>query len=553
MSAILDYAGMIERREVIAGRWIKKVIRMLVADMEDPRYIFDTTEADKRMAFEEKFCLQSKAPYYMQPIRLVPWERAWWEAIYSFKMADTGRRRFTYGLLEIARKNGKSSLFAADGDYDLFCGKGGSDICCASNDDKQAKVIWKEIAGMRSRLDRKNALTRKNISELRNETRNITIFRMSAKSENKDGQNITKTLLDESHDIAEENGQSELAEACNRSMSSQDEPLFLNCTTQGFNRGCYLDKQLEYAKAVLSGEIDDIHLLPFLFEQDSEAEVWQDEASWEKSNPSLRYGIKKIDWLRNEVERAKHDQATRIHLLTKDFNIPQASGQSWLMLADYVYPTEPIDLKAFKGSFILGAVDLSATTDLSNAKALLMRSGDQTKYVLSHYWIPESKLTASDDKEAGAKYVEWARAGLLTVCEGTEVDISQVADWFYTLLTEHGLKPYVIGYDQRYAKVFTDRCEEYSFETRMLAQGRHLSNAMKLTEADLKSRRINYGGNEMDAWSIGNTCCDVDNFGLIQPRKAPGQPSRRIDGGVTLIMLEEMYRQYKNEFLKIIN
>lgn len=553
MSAILDYAGMIERREVVAGRWIKKVIRMLVADMEDPRYIFDTTEADKRMAFEEKFCLQSKAPYYMQPIRLVPWERAWWEAIYSFKMADTGRRRFTYGLLEIARKNGKSSLFAADGNYDLFCGKGGSDICCASNDDKQAKVIWKEIAGMRSRLDRKNALTRKNISELRNETRNITIFRMSAKSENKDGQNITKTLLDESHDIAEENGQSELAEACNRSMSSQDEPLFLNCTTQGFNRGCYLDKQLEYAKAVLSGEIDDIHLLPFLFEQDSEAEVWQDEASWEKSNPSLRYGIKKIDWLRNEVERAKHDQATRIHLLTKDFNIPQASGQSWLMLADYVYPTEPIDLKAFKGSFILGAVDLSATTDLSNAKALLMRSGDQTKYVLSHYWIPESKLTASDDKEAGAKYVEWARAGLLTVCEGTEVDISQVADWFYQLLTEHGLKPYVIGYDQRYAKVFTDRCEEYSFETRMLAQGRHLSNAMKLTEADLKSRRINYGGNEMDAWSIGNTCCDVDNFGLIQPRKAPGQPSRRIDGGVTLIMLEEMYRQYKNEFLKIIN
>ena len=547
------YAELINSRQVVVGAWMRKAIRMLVSDMEDPRFVFDDSEYRKRIAFEERFCLQSKAPYYRQPIKLVPWEKAWWEAIYSFRMADTGKRRFTNAILEVARKNGKSSLLAADANFDLFCGPGGADICCASNDDKQAKVIWKEIAGMRSRLDPKRAVTGQNIVELTNLKRGITIFRMSAKSENKDGQNITKTLLDESHDIAEADGASELAEACGRAMSSQDEPLFINCTTQGFNRGCYLDKKIEYAKAVLDGEIDDIHLLPFLFEQDSEAEVWQDESTWEKSNPSLRYGIKKIDWLRAEVEKAKYDKATRIHLLTKDFNIPQASGQSWLMLADYSYPMPEFDLEQFRGSFVLGAVDLSATTDLSNAKALLMRSDDQTKYVLSHYWIPESKLTNSDDKEAGARYVDWAREGLLTICEGTEIDISQVADWFYQILKDHGLKPYVIGYDQRYSKVFTDRCEEYSFETRMLAQGRYLSNAMKLTEADLRARRINFQNNEMDAWCLGNTCCDVDNVGNIQPRKAPGQAARRIDGGVTLIMLEEMYRQYKSDFMKLIN
>ena len=56
-------------------------------------------------------------------------------------------------------KNGKSTFLAADGNTDLFIGEGGSEICCASNDDKQCKYIWREIAGMRGRLDPKKAIT----------------------------------------------------------------------------------------------------------------------------------------------------------------------------------------------------------------------------------------------------------------------------------------------------------------------------------------------------------------------------------------------------------
>lgn len=552
MTYLEEYGRMIQRREVVAGYWIKQEVRRLIDDLEDPRFIYDTAEAHKRIRFMETLCLQSKQPYYMQPMKLMPWQKAWWEAVYSFKMADTGLRRFTEGLLEIARKNGKSTMFAADGNYDLFVGDGGMDICCASNDDRQAKLIWREIAGMRSRLDPKKAITGQNLTELANYLRNITVFRLSTKTQNKDGFNISKTYLDESHDISEENGQSEIAEACWRGMSSKDEPLFLNCTTQGFNRDCYLDHKISYAKSVISGEIDDDHFIAFLFEQDSEGEIWQDEKSWEKSNPAIRYGVKKIGKLRRDVEAAKHDKATRIHLLTKDFNVPQSDAQSWLMLEDYDYPQELIDLESFRGSFYLGAVDLSATTDTSNAKALLMRPGDKQKYVLSHYWIPESKLEASDDKEAGAEYQQWARDGLLTIHEGNEIDISQIADWFAMLLKQYGIKPYKIGYDQRYAKTFIDRCDEYGFETEMLAQGRALSNAMKLTEADLKSRVIQYGGHAVDKWCLKNCCCQVDNVGNIQPVKAKGQNSKRIDGAVTLIMLEETYRRYRSDFMTII-
>ena len=552
MTYLEEYCDLVRRREVIAGYWIRKELENLIEDLQNPDYTYDTTEAHKRIAFKEKLCFQSKQPYYKKPMVLMPWQKAWWEALYSFKMADTGLRRFVECLLLVARKNGNSTDFAGDINYDVFCGHGGQDICCASNDEAQSKIVWKEAASMRSLLDPKNVLTRQNLVEIKNPSKNVVVFRMTNKMQNKDGRLVSRFYLDESHECSEENHGNSIAEAGTRSMSTVEEPLFLNCTTQGFNRDCYLDHKIAHAKAVIEGEEDDPRFLPFLYLQDSEQEVWQDESSWEKSNPSLRYGVKKIDKLRREVELAKTDKTTRIHLLTKDFNIPQSTSESWLLFEDYDYPQEIYDLEDFRGSYIIGAVDLSATTDLSNAKVLIMRPGDKTKYVYSHYWIPESKLTASDDREAGATYKEWAQQGYLTIHDGNEIDISQIADFFYDLYKNYGLRPFKIGYDQRFAKTFLDRLDEIGIETEMLLQGRYLSNAMKLTEAELKGRVINYNANPIDKWCLSNCCCQVDNVGNIQPVKIPRQPAKRIDGAVTLIMLMEMYRRYRSDFSKLI-
>ena len=249
-----EYDELIRTGKVVAGYWIRKEIRNLVEDLEDPRYIYDTAQVEKRIRFQETLCLQSKQPYYMKPLVLLPWQKAFWEALYSFRMADTGIRRFWKALLEIGRKNGKTTMVAGDSMADLFIGEGGMDICCASNDDRQAKLIWSEIAGMRERLDPKRTITRQNLTEIKNVKKNTTVFRLSSKTQNKDGFNISKTNLDESHDIAEDGGQSEVAEACWRGMSSKEEPLFINTTTQGFNRGCYLDQEIAKAKAVIQGK-----------------------------------------------------------------------------------------------------------------------------------------------------------------------------------------------------------------------------------------------------------------------------------------------------------
>lgn len=540
---------MIKAREVIVGEYLEKEIDNLCEDLKNPAYIYDTTEAHKRIKFQETCCMQSKAPYWNKPLVLMPWQKAWWEALYSFKMADTGHRRFTEALLEVARKNGKSTMFAADGMTDLFCGEGGADICCASNDDRQAKLIWREIKGMRERLDPKKLVSGDNLTEIRNKIKNITVFRLSSKTQNKDGFNISKTYLDESHDMEDD----EIAEACWRGMSSKDEPLFLNCTTQGFVSEKYLDKKIAYAKNVIDGIVDDIHFMAFLYEQDSETEVWQDESSWEKSNPSIRYGVKKVAKLRRDIEVAKSDKGARIHMLCKDFNIKQNSAQGWLTESDYTYKQEIIDIEEWRGCYCLAAVDLAETTDLSNCKLLFMRPGEQTKYIYSHYWLPESKLTDSSDKSAGAEYKEWAKGGHVTITEGTMVDNTLIADWLAELKQRYGIKVLVCGYDVRFSKDFLSRMDEYGINTELIQQAASvMSTPMKWAEADFKKQAINYGLHPVDRWCFGNACIQVDNIGRVMCVKPKGQHSRRIDGAVTLIILYATLQRYQTEYQRYI-
>lgn len=549
---IEQYDEEIRKGNIIVGYWIRKELDNLLEDLNDPRYIFDPSHAYKRFKFQERFAYQTSSGFYMQPIQLMLWQKAYWEALYSFKMRDTGFRRFNETLLLVARRNGKSVMFGADGFTDLFIGKGGETLCCASNDDRQARIVWKQINGMRKLLDPKKEITSANLVEIRNEMKNITVFRLSSKTQNKDGFEIYKTYLDESHDIKEENHQSEIAEACWRGMSNANEPLFMNCTTQGFNRDCYLDGKIETAKAIISGEVDDIHFLPFLYEQDSEAEIWQDEDSWQKSNPSIPYGVKKIAKLKRDIETAKRDNATRIHMLCKDFNIPQNTAAAWLMLEDYDYTQEVFDLEAFRDCFCLAAVDLAETTDLTNCKLLFMRKGDNTKYIYSHYWIPASKLDNSDDKNAGAKYKEWAKDGMLTICEGNDNDLTLVADWIAGLKNRFNIRVVKCGYDVKFAKDFIKRMDEYGIETEVIQQNPAvMSSPMKLVEADLKSRNIN-GLNPMDKWCLGNASMQVNNNGQVMCVKIGNQASRRIDGAVTLIILYATLLRFRSEFMRYI-
>lgn len=555
-SFLLEYKAKIETGEIIVGQELWQELENLSEAFHNDRYFYDTESAMLRMNFMENCVRLTKSPFYNQPMKMMLWQKAWVEALYSFKMSDTGYDRFKKTILLIARKNTKSETSSALANAEFIVGNEGADICCSSNDDAQCSLVYDAIDMMRQLYDPKDLDTRKNIRFILNRNTNTKIFKMSDRTKNKEGRNIDFAIVDETHEMKE----NIIGKSIEQSQSLKNNPKFINITTEGFVVDGYLDDELKKARAVINGEDDGIsgeRLLPWLYTQDSELEVWQgtrENRLWEKSNPTLGI-VKKWEYLEEQVDVASHSKADRIFVLSKDFNIKQAGGQAWLNLEDYDYEAV-YDLEDFRGCVALGAVDMSETTDLTNAKILLMKPDDNTKYVYSHYFIPERKLTDSDDKNGGAKYSEWAEQGFITICEGNDIDLSVVGDWFYNLYLEYDIRTWKVGYDQRFSKDWINQMEYYGWQKAnddlvLILQNRNtLSNAMKLCEADLTHQLINYNQNPVDKWCLGNAGIDVDNIGQCMAVKMEKQ--KRIDGAVTLIILYEMYRRYRTEYKQLI-
>ena len=552
-SFLLEYHARIECGEMLVGQELWQELKNLKEDFQNDAFYYDTKDALLRIDFMERCVRLTKSPYYNKPMILMLWQKAFIEAVYSFKMSETTFDRFKKVLLLIARKNTKSETCSALGLSELIVGNDGADIVCSSNDDNQASITYDAIDTMRRLIDPDDLDTKRNQRFILNKTNGSKIFKLSERTRNKEGRNIDFAILDEIHEMQE----NIIAKSIEQSQSLKDNPKLILITTEGFVVDGYLDGELKKARAIINGEDDSqsgMRFLPWLYTQDSENEIWQNPKTWVKSNPTLGI-VKKWDYLQEQVEIARKSKADRIFVLSKDFNIKQNSVEMWLNLEDYTYEAV-YDLEDFRGCVCLGAVDLSETTDLTCAKILMMKPDDNTKYIHTMYFIPERKLEDSDDWYAGARYKEWAKEGLLTITEGNDLDLSVVADWFYKLYKEYDIKLWKCGYDQRFSKDWITRMDSYGWTKEnedlilILQNAQTLSNALKLCEADLKKQVINYNENKIDRWCFKNAGIKVDDRSQCLCVKT--EKAKRIDGAVTLIILYETYRRYRTEYKQIV-
>lgn len=558
-SFLLQYKAEIDAGKILVGDELYTELENLIDDMQhNDEYFYDTDAAILRMDFIQGCIRLTKSPFYNKPMALMLWQKAFIETLYSFKMArewiDNKKKidRFKIALLVIARKNGKSELNSALGNAEFIVGRDGADIVCSSNDDAQASIVYDAIDLMRKLYDPQDYDSKKNQRFILNKASNTKIWKISDNTRNKEGRNIDFCILDEIHEMQSNS----IAMPILQSQSLKDNPKLIQITTEGFINGGYLDGEMKKARAIIKGEDDSIsaqRYLPWLYTQDSEQEIFTNPKSWIKSNPSLGT-VKRYDYLEEQVDLARKNKADRIYVLSKDFNIKQNGVESWLNIEDYDYKAT-YDIESLRGCVALGHVDLAETTDLCCCKALVMKPNDPTKYIITKYFIPQSKLDVErDDHTAGAKYKEWAKDGYITICEGNENDLTLCADWFYSLYTDYGIKLYKCGYDQRFAKEWLRQMEVYGWSKStedvemVLQNAQTLNNALLLVEADLKARYINYNDNPVDKWCFSNSCLKVND--LRQSLIIKTESAKKIDGSVTLVSLYEMYRRYKSDMKK---
>ena len=562
-SWLMEYIHKCKSGEILIGHELMQMMDVLLTHFDNPDITVEFEDAHKRIKFIETKCKHYEAPFAGKPFILMLFQKAKIEAFYSFKIFDEELQRrvrlYQDFLFLVGRKNGKTPLISAEDLAEFFCGPLGLKILCASNDYEQADLMFQAINNMREESPVLNKVTRKNIKGISfgNPKRPTStgkfsyknkgnIRKISAKTGAKEGRNIGVASVDEVHELKNNTSIMPIRQA----LSTQDEPIYGELTTEGMVNDGYLDERIKDARKVLNGELERPRWLIWLYTQDSETEIWQDEKTWTKSNPGIGV-IKKWSFLRQMVEEARTSKTTRVFVLSKDFNIKQNNATAWLSAED-VENLETFDIEEFRNCFALGAVDLSKSGDLACARAMFMKPGSQKKYTKQKYFIPESKLDdlSSDDL---VNFKEWIRKGYIVVSPGNENDFSLVTAWFVGLYKDYGIKFYKIGYDKWSAIYWAKEMEGYGFDcVRVEQTWGSMSEPMRLVEKDLQSNLVNYDNNPIDKWCLENTALTMNSKMEIMPVKVQGKEDKKIDGAVTIIIAYKVYIDNRTEFLEMV-
>ena len=443
---------------------------------------------------------------------------------------------------------------------EFVCGEEGTKILFASNDYDQADLAFSAADAMREESPHVARCTHRNQRGIffgnpkHKKTHGKFSYqnkgsmrKISANGKNKEGRNIKVGVVDEVHEMADDH----LIAPIRQALSTQDEPLYFEITTEGFTEDGYLDHRLADAQKVLDGELERPDWAIWWFSQDSEEEIWQDKSSWVKSNPGLGV-IKKWSYLEKMVEEAKLSPSARAFVLAKDFNVKQNSSAAWLDEST-ITNTATFAPESLRGCYYIGGLDFAETTDLCSTRALFEDKETGQKYALGMYFVPEAKADAllTDDSALNPErknYREWAKQGNVVICPGAEVDAEIVANWFVGLYMDYGMVPFKIGFDNWHSKDWQELiAQNFGKEVleRIGMDFMSLSGPMRSLESDLQRNNLNYNNNPVDRWCLGNTSYKTNNLGLIMPVKKYGSSKNRIDGTLSFIIAYAAYNRYK--------
>lgn len=185
--------------------------------------------------------------------------------------------------------------------------------------------------------------------------------------------------------------------------------------------------------------------------------------------------------MRDKVNRAKNNPSELTNLLCKDFNIRQNDQDKWLTF-DIANNEETYNIEDLFGTYAIGGVDLSSTTDLTCATLLIIKHGK--KYVIQQYFIASERLEfkIKDDK---IPYDKWEKRGLVTICEGAKVNYNDVTQWFLKMHNEYDISALWIGYDPWNTQYWVEEMKQQGFE---MVEVRQRSKNNEQSDETIRSR-----------------------------------------------------------------
>jgi len=492
------------------------------------------TGHERGLRFDEKAAMirvkffslltHNKGRWAGQPLTLEPWQQFFIASLFGWKRAD-GTRRFRESYLEVARKNGKSTVGSGVClELLVLDGEAGAEIYCAATKKEQARIVFDDARNMTKKstaLLKKVAVQRNAISVASTLS---TMKPMAADSKTEDGLNPHGIYIDEYHAHPDDGLYSVLKSA----TGARSQPLLSIITTAGFNRLGPCAQLRKSLAGLLEGQHHDDSYFVLIYSLD-EGDDWQDETTWQKANPNLGVSLG-LEYLREQYKAAVRLPSQQVPFKTKHLNLWTDSAEVWLpaeLWAQGAQGTPPSELAGRKA---WGGLDLAKTRDISSFVLIFPKDGGQFD-VRCWFWVPEDKVDERTKKDA-VPYRQWVDEGYLIATPGNVTDYAFIKSEIEATCATYQVQ--MIDYDPWNASMLVSQLIEEGVPMQELRQGfASLSAPTVELENLVADAKVHHYGNPVLAWMCGNVVLARDPAGNIKLDK--GKSKEKIDGMAALV------------------
>lgn len=457
--------------------------------------------------------------------QLFPWEKFIF-ALHNCTYKEDGGLRWPELFVMVGRGAGKNGYLAFE-DFVLLTPVNGIenyDIDIFANSEDQAMTTFNDIHEL---LEANRAKMGKhfrwNLKQITNTKTGSTLKFRTSNPKTKDGGRPGKVDFDEYHQY--ENYKT--IEVSLTGLGKKKHPRTTIITTNGDVRDGPLDHKLSEAEGILSNDVPDNGLLPFICRIDEKDEV-HDERMWHKANPSLRYFPQLMERMKREYADYKQDSFGNSAFMTKRMNRPLGDTECGVTKWENILATAR-DVPDMKGLSCIGALDYAKTDDFVAAGLLFDMGGYW--YWITHSWVCRQSRDWSRIKfpleEAETK-------GYLTVVNAVEVPPELPAEWFAKMAKEYKIA--AIAYDT-YRHTWVEKslksvgfdADKGGNDNIRLIRPSDIAKTAPLIGSMFANQRVIWGENPLMRWYTNNAKQVMDTrgniyYGKIEPK------SRKTDG-----------------------
>lgn len=537
---IVEYYDKIERGKIIAGKWIKKIYKILVDGIKSGEWDFDAKKANKAIQFIENFCHHSKGRNDLFKLEL--WQKAIISAIFGILDKKTHRRQFREIFLLVGRKNGKSLFAAAIMAYVAYIdGEYGSELYCLAPKLDQADIVYDSFYKITQAEEELAEVTKKRRSDVYIAELNTTIKKIAFNAKKADGFNPTMTTNDEMEAWPGDQGLKQY-EVMVSGTGARTEPITLSTSTAGYVNDGIFDELMKRSTAFLKGSSKERRLLPFLYMID-DLEKWNTKEELAKANPNLGVSVQ-WEFFEEQIAIALQSLSKKAEFMTKYCNIKQNSSIAWLDYETVAKAAgQPYTLDDFRGCYCVAGIDLSRTTDLTAVSLVIEKGGKN--HIITQFFMPQERYNVAINEE-GVPYNIFKEQGYLTISGEHQVNYKDVFAWFVRLIKEYKIRPLKVGYDRYCAGYLVEEMKEAGFHMDDVYQGTNLTPVLNTFEGDLKDGMYLIGENNLLKSHLLNVAVQIQTD---DSRMKPVKIEKRahIDGAVSIFDALAVKMKYHKE------